>query len=179
MSGQSLKIEGSFGDYDFVSLTGHRTLEDDASMFVSYPYTQETDQEQFSQEFTISSNFDGAFNYIAGVYYWDEDVDFDSTFIFRHVSVTDTESLAVFAQGSYALTDQLTFVGGMRYTDETRDFSGQNMAFGLSNSDSIDMQNETFTAKLEYQSSEDMFMYLSVSTGYKTPLCSRGRSHLI
>ena len=169
MSGQSLKIEGSFGDYDFVSLTGHRTLEDDASMFVSYPYTQETDQEQFSQEFTISSNFDGAFNYIAGVYYWDEDVDFDSTFIFRHVSVTDTESLAVFAQGSYALTDQLTFVGGMRYTDETRDFSGQNMAFGLSNSDSIDMQNETFTAKLEYQSSEDMFMYLSVSTGYKTP----------
>lgn len=169
ISGTSLKIEGSLGDYDFVSLTGHRTLEDDASMFVSYPYTQVTDQEQLSQELTISSNFDGAFNYIAGVYYWDEDVDFDSTFIFRHVSVTETESLAVFAQGSFEMTDQLTLVGGMRYTDETRDFSGTNMAFGLSNSDSIDMQNKTYTVKLEYQANDDMFMYLSAATGYKTP----------
>jgi iron complex outermembrane receptor protein len=169
MFGASIKIEGSLGNHDFVSLTGHRTLEDDAAMYVSFPYTQLTDQEQLSQEITISSNFEGPFNYIAGLYYWDEDVDFDSTFIFRHVSVTETESLAVFAQGSYAVSDKLTLVGGMRYTDETRDFSGQNMAFGLSNSGSIDMTNETFTAKVEYQANEDVFTYFSVSTGFKTP----------
>ena len=56
MSGASLKIEGTIGNNDFVSLTARRTLEDDAAMFVSFPFTQKTDQEQLSQELTISSN---------------------------------------------------------------------------------------------------------------------------
>ena len=43
------------------------------------------------------------------------------------------------------------------------------MAFGLSNADSIDLQNETYTMKLECQANEDIFIYLSTSTGYKTP----------
>ena len=136
MSGASLKIEGTLGNYDFVSLTARRTLEDDAAMFVSYPFTQKTDQEQLSQELTISSNFDGAFNYVAGLYYWDEEVDYDSVFIFNHVSLTETESLAVFAQGSLAISD---------------------------------LKNETYTIKVEYQANENLFMYLSTSTGYKTP----------
>ena len=169
MSGASLKIEGALGNYDFVSLTARRTLEDDAAMFVSFPFTQKTDQEQLSQELTISSNFDGAFNYVAGLYYWDEEVDYDSVFIFNHVSLTETESLAVFAQGSFAMNDKLTLVGGLRYTDETRDFSGINKAFGFSNAGSVDMKNETYTVKVEYQADEDLFMYLSTSTGYKTP----------
>ena len=43
------------------------------------------------------------------------------------------------------------------------------MAFGLSNADSIDLQNETYTMKLECQANVDIFIYLSTSTGYKTP----------
>jgi iron complex outermembrane receptor protein len=169
MFGASARIEGKIGDLDFMSLTAHRTLEDDASMFVSFPYQQKTDQEQLSQEFTISSNYDGPFNFVAGMYYWEEEVDFEMTFIFLHTSVTETESLAFFAQGAFALTDELTFVGGVRYTDETRDFDGGNRVFGFTNSDSIDMTNETYTAKLEYQASDDIFMYLSLATGFKTP----------
>ena len=167
--GASARIEGKIGELDFMSLTAHRALEDDQNMFVQLPYHQMTDQEQLSQEFTISSNYDGAFNFVAGMYYWEEEVDFYMDFAFLHTSLTETESLALFAQGSFALSDTLTVVGGIRHTDETRDFAAQNVVFGVARGDSIDMTNETYTAKLEYQPSDDLFMYLSLSTGFKTP----------
>lgn len=168
-SGTSLKINGQLGLFDVSSLTSYRTLEDELSSHISFVFFQETDQEQFSQELVLSSNFDGPFNIVGGIYYYSEDVDFDSTFAgFRQDIELETDAFAVFAQGVFDITDDLSFTGGLRYTDETRDFVGQTDFFPDVVLES-DIDDVTFTAKLDYEINDNILVYGSYSTGFKSP----------
>jgi len=168
-SGVSLKIDGQLGAFDVTSTTAYRTLEDELSSHISFVFSQETDQEQFTQEVVLSSNFDGPFNVIGGVYFYSEDVDFDSVFAgFRQDIELETDAFAVFAQGVFNITDKLSFTGGLRYTDESRDFIGQTDFFPDIVSEA-DIDDVTFTAKLDYSISDNILVYGSYSTGFKSP----------
>lgn len=90
------------------------------------------DTDQFTQEFRIASDTDGALNWQAGVFYFDSslEVETDSfasygflgappqNTIVRH----ENEAWAVFGQVAYDVSDQLTLTGGLRYTDDQRNY---------------------------------------------------------
>jgi iron complex outermembrane recepter protein len=88
------------------------------------------DTDQFTQEFRLASDTDGRFDWQLGAFYFDSDlkVTTDSFASFGFVSVQDTviqqenKTWAIFGQGSYDLTDRLTLTGGVRYTDDEKDF---------------------------------------------------------
>jgi len=167
--GVSLKIDGQLGVFDVTSLSAYRTLDDELSSHISFVFQQETDQEQFTQEIVLSSNFDGPFNVVGGVYYFYEDVDFDSVFAgFRQDIELETNAIAVFAQGVFDITDDLSVTGGLRYTNENRDFIGQTDFFPdvLGEADISDV---TYTVKLDYSITDDILVYGSYSTGFKSP----------
>jgi len=167
--GASLKINGQLGAFDVSSLTAYRTLEDELSSHISFVFFQETDQEQFTQEVVLSSNFDGPFNVVGGLYYYQEDVDFDSVFAgFRQDIELETDAFAVFAQGVYDVSDKLSLTGGLRYTDETRDFIGQTDFFPDVLGEA-DVDDVTVTAKIDYSITDDVLIYGSYSTGFKSP----------
>ena len=94
------------------------------------------DTDQFTQEFRLASNGDGRFNWQIGAFYFSSDlvVTTDSFASVGFVSSQDTmiqqenKTWAVFGQGSYDLTDRLTLTGGVRYTDDEKDF--QVLQFG-------------------------------------------------
>ncbi len=166
--GYTANLTGEIGNFTFESLTGYRELTDDLATRIGFPYFQQTDQDQFSQEFTLASNFDGPFNFLAGVYYFTEDLVFDSVFVTPSTLSADTESVSVFGNGSYEFSDRLTLTAGLRYTDETKDFSGLNLASNLGRTASADFEDLSYSASLDYQFTDAIMGYVKYATGFKS-----------
>ncbi|KCZ53347.1 hypothetical protein HY29_03760 [Hyphomonas beringensis] len=166
--GVSAQIDGKLGTYDFMSLTGYRTLEDDLHTRIGSEYQQQTDQSQFSQEFTLSSNYEGPFNFVAGLFYFEEDIKLDSVFIFPFSIDGSTESLAAFTQGTYDVTDKLSLTGGIRYTQEDKDFYGINRSFNFSRQDSASFDNLSYSVGADYRLNDQVLTYAKYATGFKS-----------
>jgi len=160
-------ITGEIGNHTVQSITSFRKLDDDLSTHIGFPFAQETDQEQFSQEITFSSNLEGPFNYVVGGFYFREDLNLDSAFVFPFRVAADTKSFSVFGQGSFDISDRATLTGGLRYTDESREFEGVNFSSGLNNAADNDISNVSYTAKIDYDITDNVLGYASYSTGFK------------
>lgn len=94
--------------------------------------------EQFTQEFRVTSDFDGMFNFMVGAFYEDRDIDFNTsqqgvnisfiapdpvtgfTYDWYKKQNTKTEALSLFASATLEFTDQLELSGGVRWTDEKK-----------------------------------------------------------
>jgi outer membrane receptor protein involved in Fe transport len=95
--------------------------------FIPFPSdTQDSiDLEQTTQEVRLASTGDGALSWQVGGFYFESDFDVTTVgFSFPPpVTVNHTnEAWALFGQLSYALTDSLKVTGGLRYTDDEKDF---------------------------------------------------------
>jgi iron complex outermembrane receptor protein len=85
--------------------------------------------EQFTQEFQLSGTaIDDRLNWLVGFYYFQlegldlNDVEFTSVRLLSGSKVDD-DSTAGFAQLTFDLTDRLSITGGLRYTDENKEFT--------------------------------------------------------
>lgn len=94
--------------------------------------------EQYSQEVRLTSDFDGAFNFMVGAFYEDRTFIFDTsqqavnisflgpdpitgfTYDYDKTHTTKTEALSFFGSTIIDITDQLELSGGVRWTDETK-----------------------------------------------------------
>jgi outer membrane receptor protein involved in Fe transport len=95
--------------------------------FIPFPSdTQDSiDLAQTTQELRLASNGDGPLTWQIGGFYFDSDFDVTTVgFTFPPpVTVNHTnEAWAVFGQASYQLTEALRVTGGLRYTDDQKDF---------------------------------------------------------
>ncbi len=89
-----------------------------------------TDTKQFTQEFRLASLSDGPLSWQLGFFYFDSefDVTTENFASAGFVSSQDTKvrqknkAWAVFAQGSYDVTDRLTLTAGLRQTVDEKDF---------------------------------------------------------
>ncbi len=84
------------------------------------------DQDQFSQEFQLlGTSFDDRLNWIVGAYYFEEDGKNINPVRFSQVHIQsggyfDSDSWAVFGQGTFEVTDKLSLTIGLRYTEDTK-----------------------------------------------------------
>jgi iron complex outermembrane receptor protein len=132
--GVGLTLNWKVGNFDLKSITSYREVEVDVKNNLSvnaYRYSsveQDIELEQFTQELQISSEaFDGRLSYLAGFYYSTDEGRQVFPVLFRDFGfdsggLIDNKSWAVFAQGTYDITDKLALTAGIRYTDETRRF---------------------------------------------------------
>jgi iron complex outermembrane receptor protein len=164
--GVSMDISGRLGQFEVQSLTGYRFMEDELDSLVSIPFAQETDQDQFSQEFLLSSDFDGPFNFVSGIYYYQEDVELDVNFVALTQIETDTEAFAIFGHGTYDFTEALTLTAGVRYTEEDKTFSG----IGLigTRDDERTFVNTLYNVGLDWDLTDNVMAYVSYATGFKS-----------
>jgi iron complex outermembrane receptor protein len=114
------------------SITAYRDLESEFSRDGDHSpqriaqFHDDLDQEQFTQELQLLGTHD-KFNWILGAYYFDEEGENPNTLDFtvsnfRSGGSFENEAWAVFAQGTYDITEQLHLTLGVRYTDETKKF---------------------------------------------------------
>ena len=143
--------------------------------------------EAFSQELQILSNTDGPFSYILGAYYFKEDarrfsnfrgdiIDAWATrtnqpFGFFFGGDVSAESYAFFGQATYRLTDALSFTGGIRYTNDSKDGTNEGFLFSppaYSVPVGGNWDNVSYRLVADYQITDDVLIYGSYSTGYKS-----------
>lgn len=94
------------------------------------------DQQQISQEFQFSGALmDNRMRWLFGLYYFQEDGgDLNPVFLpvgsFQSGGFFDNDSQAAFFQSSYDLTQQLAFTFGVRYTEDTKRFTPDQISLG-------------------------------------------------
>jgi len=94
---------------------------------------QETD-EQKSLEVRFANNGGEKLDYILGAFYFNETIDGNNTFNQEFVLPTqlftqDADSWALFAHLTWNLSDTTRLITGVRYTDDSKSFSGGNDTF--------------------------------------------------
>ena len=92
-------------------------------------FIQEED-EQFSVEARLNGDRIGIFDYIVGLYYFDEQVEGDYTFAQQAINAyqefeSSTESWAAFGRLTANVTERFRVIGGLRYTHDRKRFDGQ------------------------------------------------------
>ncbi|WP_269716386.1 TonB-dependent receptor [Caulobacter sp. NIBR2454] len=142
------------------------------------------DLQQFTQELRLSSNDDAPLFWQAGAYYFHEDADIASYsyntlggggldgYAFQNQK---TKAWALFGSASYDLTDQLTLTGGLRYSDDDKDYvtlrtlspvgGGALAPIRVSVGDS----SFSWDASLVYEATPDTNLYARVARGYRAP----------
>ncbi|WP_321323227.1 TonB-dependent receptor domain-containing protein [uncultured Parasphingorhabdus sp.] len=192
----SLNAAYDFGDITLRSITGYVDLEDDwrwdlAGGFepspgvysAAFDRSAESTADQFSQELQLQGEaLDGKLNWIVGGFYFRETGDQSITddiplFGLNNLDPTylsiKTESYAAFAQVDYAVTDRATITVGGRYSVDHKDFDASiQSGFGTPNprtAVSLREKFSSFTPKigLDYEVSDDLFAYASISKGFK------------
>ena len=136
----------ALGDYELTSITGLRDQDEIlASTYTGEAYTSLYDasrnskREQFQQEFRLTSQFDGPFNFVTGAAVYRDDVGFivfgnlgffgplagtnfyDDKYEIQETN-QDRTTWAVYGDGSYDLTDRIKVSAGIRYTEDDKDF---------------------------------------------------------
>jgi len=190
----SVKATYLFG---FAGLDVDHTFDNDGTDTRFYEFKRGEYSEDVSHELRLASNNDSAFQWQIGGFAYDQDlavrslnyVDRISPFILRDFQFdVNVKSRAAFGHASYALTDQLKFSAGIRYSKDTKVRTGFRLAGpGLGNADlnltaqpTLTRTNEnpalsrssdkdwSYHVGLDYQVSPASLLYAKVDKGYKS-----------
>jgi iron complex outermembrane receptor protein len=145
------------------------------------------DIEVFTQELRLASDESwGPLQWWAGAYFSNDKIDDLVLFNFRdHVSFSglfesqffqETEDFALFGHAEWQMNDQWRLIGGLRYTQEDREFRYDGSVSGTGApvpldafEDSVDTDEVTGKLGIDYIPNEDWLLYASVSRGFKGP----------
>ncbi|WP_448660202.1 TonB-dependent receptor [Sphingomonas sp. CJ99] len=194
--GGSLFIEAKPADWlTFRSITGYRKddsgtpIDFDALPAVQVDVPAFYNNEQFSQEVQMLVGTD-RFNALVGLYYLDAkartvfDVRLPGGVTALTFGNVETDTVALFADATYDLTDQLSLSVGGRYTWDTRRstilrqtflgggspfFNGNGTLFATTSnfSGAADFGDFTPRASIQWQPTGDLNVYASYSQGFK------------
>ncbi|MBB3344157.1 TonB-dependent receptor [Luteimonas sp. RC10] len=204
--GASARLRWDFGQYSLYSVTGYETLESlnrgdiDGGYGAAFlpdsgpgliPFSSESadgipDHKQISQEVRLESNLDGPFDWQAGAFWFREELTVDSLNYDslspgnpqtgHAVQQQRNTAWALFASGEYAATDRLKLRGGLRYTQDKKDFSAsvlQAVPFGTPVGGpyfaDTDVDDISWDASAVYELNEDVNVYGRVAKGFRAP----------
>ncbi len=144
----------------------------------SGPFTD--DSKMFTQELRVTSPKGSKLNYVAGLYYFGQratsyrEVYAAGSLANGYVTnaLVDTDAYAAFANGDYAISDNLTATAGLRYTTEKKSGSYSQIGVGgrSYNFNNLSRQDYdlSWTASLNYHFSKTLTAYVTASKGFKS-----------
>ncbi|MBV7267528.1 TonB-dependent receptor [Erythrobacter ani] len=103
---------------------------------------------------------------VGGFYSEEEGIDIDRLpgFFLDTSTFARNETISIFGQATFALTEQVSLTGGIRYTDENREVSS--LVFPLANEAEFD--GVSWLASVDYRPSDLVLLYASVSRGFRS-----------
>ena len=193
--GGNVRLSWDLGAVKLYSITGYETISSynsrgdiDGGTPTSgpgfIPFQVETasvlpDLKQYSQEFRVESKKAGPVSWQAGVYYFDEDATGGSdnynpagARTSRVVSNQQNKAWAAFGSVNYAVTDAFTVRGGLRYTNDKKDFAtleATNVTLIGPASVSTSKHKANWDLSGTYTLTPDVSLYARVATGFRAP----------
>lgn len=201
----SLALRASLGDVTLSSLTGYNDIKIrgqfgfDQSAFSQLVIIEQARIREFSQELRVASDFSGPLNFVVGGYFQKVDNFQYNDLIFSTLNYTPANgrfdsvesqgspkgrTYSAFGQLTYALTDQLEFAGGVRWTEEKKRIAITNLYgignFNVSNTifpgesvpnllnGRVSGDNISPEATLTWRPDSDHTVYIAYKTGYKS-----------
>ena len=132
-----------------------------------FPVLRQQQFEQASTELTISSNFDGALNYVAGIYVMNSEAPFTTGPVQVIESLQDLDASAIYGEVIWDIDDNWGLTVGARYTEEEKDFSITAAAFP--DGDQFNFEDDQVTYRIILERNLDFGMaYASYSTGFRS-----------
>ncbi len=129
--------------------------------------------ESLTQELKLASEFDGPFNFVLGTSYLEDDNEFTLGYMgilfgYGLLGRTehDIESTSYYLDGSYELSNALTFTAGVRNTKDEQDLT--TFAFGATGRARSSFSDTTYRVVLDYDISDSLMIYGSFNTGFKS-----------
>jgi iron complex outermembrane receptor protein len=190
--GVSEDINVAFNDdLSLKSLSGYRIMrfsiftDNDGTPLNSILGHQAENEHQISQEFDLTGKH-GPIEAVGGLYYFTED---DTSDVYakilgpkqeRHSTPsTNTQSVAVFGQGTFHITPEFSVTAGLRYTSEKKTMDDTYQSFSLASGVSnpgfpvifaVTRHFSSTTPKfgLDWQIDPNVLTYFSVTKGYKS-----------
>lgn len=110
----------SRGDID-----GGNMVDDISPNFIAFPSDTKDgidDHNQNTHEVRLSSQGNESVNWQAGAYFFDSDLQVTTLGCCNGTVAYDNKAWAVFAQVEFIVNDEVDITGGLRYTDEEKDF---------------------------------------------------------
>ncbi len=199
-SGATLTWSYDFGGAELRSITGYVTIDDEFGFDLAgggaagFPgangllVNSDSTIDQTSQELQLlGSAFGERLDWILGAFYLNEDGDQDyrgflevptpdgplTIFDFRELTATETDSYALFAEGSYRLTDRLALTVGARWTEDQKTYRNECRGSTCSPGDGAvatldeDFDETTFKVGLDYQIADNQLVYLLFAQGFQ------------
>lgn len=134
-----------------------------------------SDHYQFTQEIRFSGETDAIF-WQAGLFYFDEDItvrssDFDNTGVATATTYVDqkTESIAIFGQAEFSVTDQLAITAGLRWTEDDKDLEVYNAGGNIGSADGQDGYL-SWELAANYDFTESVTLYSRLATASRGPV---------
>ncbi len=201
MDGASVTVGWNLGDaWTLKSITAFRESDTETNIdFDTLPQKIADvkafyNDEQTSQEFQLNYDNAGAFRGVAGLYWFDGEAGGQVLNNFFNLSfgdtqgVVDTDSIAVYGEGTFDLNDQWSITGGIRYTDEEKSADVLNRCYtdatyttlaalctatnrtpiAADFEDSERFKNFSPKLSLDYRWDENTLIYGLVSQGFKS-----------
>lgn len=145
------------------------------------------DVKEYSQDLRVTTNFDGAFNFITGLYYFHDDMDsifrvyqFAGGFTADQTFYQARDSYAVYADGTYDVTPELSVYGGVRITKEQGkldDFQSivNIPGLGIPSTDLEYSEREpSGRLGIRYRITPEVMAYLQYARGYRSSAFNGG-----
>ena len=201
-NGMNLRMRWDLGSVNLYSITGYESAEgfsrgdiDGGSSYAFPPnavnvalFPSESadglpDHRQFTQEFRLESDNDTAFDWQAGLYYFDESITVD-TFSYNGFGGAqtgfaqqqqDNKAWAVFGSIGYEVSDRFKVRGGLRYTRDEKDFTATRFVspFGLGPAGPLTANPSdtkvNWDLSANYELTDTVNLYARVATGFRAP----------
>ncbi|MDE0488933.1 MAG: TonB-dependent receptor [Gammaproteobacteria bacterium] len=180
-SGISAELNWSLSQMTLTSVTGlddferHDILDEDAGPTVALDDVRKSDVSQFSQEVRLASNAGDGMQWLAGIYYSSDEMEGDPSFDSggrQDYSTLETDTLGLFGQIEYPLSDDLALTVGGRWTDVQRDFDYRTTGFfasaELQAGASSSFSDSDYSARvaLDWSYNDNTLIYASISRGF-------------
>jgi len=222
--GASFKLEFDLGNYTVTSITGYESLDFFSRADVDGGYgcngwgcppvpldsgpgvinlSSETadgipDHSQLTQELRLTSNFDGNFNFQAGVFYFNEELTIES-FSYDALAAfggpkglqngyviqdQETTAWAVFSSVDYSFTEKTSVTVGLRYSDDEKDYSNERTQSPIAflgapdyaaGAVTTDDSHVSWDVSLSHKYTDDINLYARVADTFRAPSI-QGRS---
>ena len=175
-------------DIQLESITAFRTTQGrfnrdgDGTPFPIGEQTRKFEYEQFSQELKLNGSM-GNIDWTTGLYFLTEDSE-DLVFVslgnlfgpppsIDIDNYVDNESVAVYAQGTWRVSEKLGVTGGLRWTRDDKEYETSQIIPVIPLTVVDGSNDETFDAitgrlGFEYRTSDELMYYFSASRGFKS-----------